>query len=182
MAKNTSIPNAFASQSGSIPLSELDQNFNTISTSLLSANGYNNYGTETGAADAYVVSLSPATATLAAGLQVSFIATAANTGPSTLNVNSLGVKNILSSQGAALTGGEIAAGGIVNVIYDGTAWQLVGSGGGGAEGGGFLYENTQTLTSNYTITTGKNAGSFGPVSIATGVTLTVPTGSVWTVV
>ena len=121
--------------------------------------------------------MSPATATLAAGLQVSFIATAANTGPSTLNVNSLGVKAIKSSQGAALTGGEIAAGGVVNVIYDGTAWQLVGSGGGGAEGGGFLYENTQTLTANYTVTTGKNAMSTGPVSIASGVTLTIPSGS-----
>ena len=76
-----------------------------------------------------------------------------------------------------VTGGEIAAGGVVNVIYDGTARQLVGSGGGGAEGGGFLYENTQTLTSNYTVTTGKNAMSTGPVSIASGVTLTIPSGS-----
>ena len=115
MAKNTSIPNAFASQSGSIPLSQLDQNFSVLSNSLLSANGYNNFGSETGSANAYIVSLAPATATLTAGLQVSFIAGNANTGASTLNVNSLGVKNILSSQGDPLTGGEIASGGTVRV-------------------------------------------------------------------
>jgi len=35
---------------------------------------------------------------------------------------------------------------------------------------------------NYTITSGKNAMSAGPITIDTGVAVTVPTGSVWTIV
>jgi Repeat of unknown function (DUF5907) len=47
---------------------------------------------------------------------------------------------------------------------------------------GFLYENDQLVTANYTITSGKNAMSAGPITIDTGVTVTVPSGSVWTIV
>lgn len=45
-----------------------------------------------------------------------------------------------------------------------------------------FWENGTTITSDYTITSGKNAGTFGPVEIADGVTVTIPTGSTWTVV
>jgi predicted secreted protein len=55
----------------------------------------------------------------------------------------------------------------------------------GATGGGsdeIFYENGQTVTTNYTITDGKNAMSAGPVTINTGVAVTVGTGETWTVV
>jgi hypothetical protein len=58
-------------------------------------------------------------------------------------------------------------------------------GGGGATGGGtnqVFYENDQTVTDDYTITSGKNAMTAGPVSINTGVVVTVPTGSTWVIV
>lgn len=61
----------------------------------------------------------------------------------------------------------------------------VAGGGGGATGGGtnqIFFENGQTVTVNYTITSGKNAGTFGPITIDSGISVTVPTGSVWTVV
>jgi hypothetical protein len=45
-----------------------------------------------------------------------------------------------------------------------------------------FYENGQTVNSNYTITTGKNAMTAGPITIADGVTVTVPDGSTWTIV
>ena len=45
-----------------------------------------------------------------------------------------------------------------------------------------FYENAQTLSANYTITSGKNAGSFGPVSVADGFSVTIPDGSIWTIV
>lgn len=45
-----------------------------------------------------------------------------------------------------------------------------------------IYENTQTVLANYTITSGSNAMSAGPITINTGVTVTVPTGSNWTIV
>jgi hypothetical protein len=53
---------------------------------------------------------------------------------------------------------------------------------GGAQAGGVIYENSQTVTSNYTITSGKNGFSVGPITIDTGVTVTVPSGSVWTII
>ena len=45
-----------------------------------------------------------------------------------------------------------------------------------------FYENAQTVTSDYTITTSKNGVSAGPVSVASGVTVTVPVGASWVVV
>ena len=57
--------------------------------------------------------------------------------------------------------------------------------GGGAVGGGsneIFWENDQTITQDYTITNGKNAGSFGPITIQSGVTVTVGSGETWTVV
>jgi hypothetical protein len=45
-----------------------------------------------------------------------------------------------------------------------------------------LYENSATISANYTIGSGNNAMSAGPITINTGVTVTVPTGSTWTVV
>ncbi len=55
----------------------------------------------------------------------------------------------------------------------------------GATGGGsdrIFWENDQTVTTNYTVTNGKNALTAGPITVAAGVTVTVPAGSVWTVV
>ena len=55
----------------------------------------------------------------------------------------------------------------------------------GATGGGsdeIFFENGQTVTTNYTITNGKNAGSFGPITINSGVTVTVGEGETYTIV
>jgi hypothetical protein len=46
---------------------------------------------------------------------------------------------------------------------------------------GTLYENAQTITANYTISTNYNAMSAGPITINTGITVTIPTGSNWVV-
>lgn len=51
--------------------------------------------------------------------------------------------------------------------------------GGGSDKG--LFDCDTTINSNYTITSGKNAGTFGPVTIAGGVSVIVPSGSVWTI-
>lgn len=66
--------------------------------------------------------------------------------------------------------------------YKAGAWGAIG---GGATGGGsddVFYENGQTVTSNYTLTTSKNAMTAGPVTINSGITVTVPSGSSWVVV
>ena len=56
--------------------------------------------------------------------------------------------------------------------------------GGGAVGNGnaIFWENDQTITGDYTITNNKNAGSFGPITIQSGTTVTVGAGETWTVV
>lgn len=59
------------------------------------------------------------------------------------------------------------------------------TGGGGATGGGgdqVFYENDQTVTASYSIPADQNAVTAGPVTIASGATVTVPTGAVWVVV
>lgn len=42
-------------------------------------------------------------------------------------------------------------------------------------------EMTQTITADYTINTGMNALTPGPISIANGVFITIPDGSFWSV-
>jgi hypothetical protein len=49
----------------------------------------------------------------------------------------------------------------------------------GAEG---YMENAATINTSSTINTGNNAISGGPVSVASGITVTVPSGSSWTIV
>lgn len=59
-----------------------------------------------------------------------------------------------------------------------------GSGGGGATGAGtdaIFWENDQNVTASYTITTNKNAMTAGPITVNAGVVVTIPSGSVWTV-
>jgi hypothetical protein len=56
---------------------------------------------------------------------------------------------------------------------------------GGATGGGtdkIFYLNDQTVTTNYSIPVGQNAGSFGPIAINSSATVTIPSGSVWSIV
>ena len=63
--------------------------------------------------------------------------------------------------------------------HNGSTWSDIG--GSGAENGIF-YLNDQVVTSNYTIPIGKNAGTFGPITINSGVSVTVSSGSTWTIV
>jgi hypothetical protein len=77
-----------------------------------------------------------------------------------------------SNPGANATGGSYTYG----------AWSSIG---GGATGGGanqVFVLNDQTVSVSYTIPTGKNASSAGPITIATGVVVTVPTDSTWVIV
>jgi hypothetical protein len=62
--------------------------------------------------------------------------------------------------------------------YDGSAW---GSIGGGASAGGAIYENTDDITDDYTLTTGSNGMSVGPITIAATKTVTIPSGQRWVI-
>ena len=61
--------------------------------------------------------------------------------------------------------------------YVGGAWGGVG----GAQAGGVIFENALTISANYTLTTSKNGLSVGPITIGSGVTVTIPSGQRWVV-
>ena len=71
-----------------------------------------------------------------------------------------------------------------------TADQFVGDGSGltnvplsgSAAINGIFYENDTNITKDYTITEGKNAFCGGPITIDSDVTVTIPTGSNFTVI
>jgi len=128
------------------------------------------------------------------------------------HITSLGSKTLTASDVGALTGnqtitlsGDLSGSGTtainaqivsnvvganeLNVSGNGTSGQVLASDGDGTftwatSGaiGDIFYENSTTVTSDYTITSGKNAMSAGPITIGSGVTVTVPSGSTWTVV
>ena len=86
---------------------------------------------------------------------------------------------IITSLNFIGTGNTFAvAGGKVDI-------SIAGGSGGGAVGAGtdkVFYENDISVAQNYTISSGKNAMSAGPITLAANVVVTIPNGSVWTVV
>ena len=95
---------------------------------------------------------------------------------------SSGVKGVgIFSGGTAVHSGIITS---LNFIGAGNTFAVAG-GGGGAVGTGtdkVFYENDIGVSQSYTITTGKNAMSAGPITLAANVVVTIPNGSVWSVV
>lgn len=82
--------------------------------------------TSSGSANAQTLTLSPAITAYAAGQRFSFLAGYTNTAATTLNVNSVGAKNIFNAAtGAAIGAGEIIVGRMYEVIYDGTQFLLI---------------------------------------------------------
>jgi hypothetical protein len=118
------------------------------------------FATAGGTADALTLDITDGTldynpAAYVTGQRFTFKAASDNTGSATLNVNSLGSKTIKKNAGADdLAGGDIVAGGIYTVVYDGTVFQLSGGLGGGGGGGAVLIvadeksNNTQGGTFN----------------------------------
>ena len=63
----------------------------------------------------------------ATGQTFTFVAAGANTGAATLNINSIGAKAITKNGATALSAGDITSGAVIQVVYDGTQFQLVSS-------------------------------------------------------
>lgn len=186
----------------------------------------------------------------ATGQVFRFIAAGANTGAATLNINAIGAKAITKHGASALGAGDIVSGSIVEVVYDGTEFQISSASssilsdnnvwtgtntfsndvtintttalkipvgttaqeptgavgkiryntdtssyegyngtawaalGGGATGGGtdqIFVENGQFVTTDYTIPATRNAMTTGPITVNSGVVVTVSSGSRWVV-
>ena len=65
--------------------------------------------------------------------------------------------------------------------YQGGAWGQLGGGATGGGGDEVFQENSLIVTTNYTITTGKNAMSVGPITINSGISVTVGADQRWVV-
>ncbi len=101
--------------------------------------------------------------------------------------NSDSVLTLKGGPGSPTTGIALPAGSSVLAAWDSGVGDFVkvAGGGGGATGGGaneVFFENDQTVTNDYTIPGTKNAGTFGPITVDSGVTVTVSSGAVWTIV
>ena len=81
-------------------------------------------------ANAYAVTINPGPAELVPGMRVSVRVEDENTGSASLNINGLGTRPIRKPNGKTLTSGNLKAGGVYTLVYDGQAFILQGEGGG----------------------------------------------------
>jgi hypothetical protein len=174
VAKPITIPNTFAAATSAIPLSQLDQDFSTLANSTNDLATYSNYVADTGAANAFIANY-PAninTSSLTTGLRLQFKAANANTGASTLNVQvnggSIGTAAIRLTDGSALPANTIVSGAIVDVMYDGTNFQLMNDPSGGQE----VITNL-TLSGNLTVTGTSNFTGNVTANVANTTTSTI---------
>lgn len=95
--------------------------------------------TDAGANDTYTCTPSPAISSYTTGLRVQLYANTANTGAATVNINALGAKTIKKLAGAIttdLSDNDIRAGQYVDLVYDGTNFQMLSQLGAAASNGG----------------------------------------------
>lgn len=106
-------------------------------------------GTTGNSGNAYTVTVSsPVPTAYTAGMVVVAVINAANTGTATINVNGLGAKAITKAGSTALAAGDLPAGAVVTLTYDGTQFQM--SSGAGASSGGWT---VASKTAAYTVGT-----------------------------
>jgi hypothetical protein len=65
--------------------------------------------------------------------------------------------------------------------YTASGWGQVGGGATGGGGDQVFVENARVVTTNYTLSTGKSAESVGPITINSGITVTIPSDQRWVV-
>ena len=131
MANNVAVGFTFQTQSGPIPLSELDTNFSQLQVALNNLNSFSNFLTDTsGAANTITVAI-PGTlvASVTAGLEIQVQVANTNTLSAVqLNFNGTGNKSVINADGTALVVGQIVAGQFCIFQFDGTSWRLTSQG------------------------------------------------------
>lgn len=109
---------------------EADQSGNSIGTTdqVVNSQLITYYGVDSGAANAYILTATTPYTTYQNGELIYFVAANTNTGPSTLNVNGLGVIPIVTITGSPIGAGQIQAGIMAQVIYFNGNFQLLSIG------------------------------------------------------
>jgi hypothetical protein len=91
----------------------------------------------------------------------------------------------ITGSSASCTGNAASASSVTFANVSSKPTTLSGYGitdGVSAGAGGAIIENTQSITSNYTLTSGRNGITAGVVTISSGVTVTIPSGASWSIV
>lgn len=116
----------FVIKSGLTP----DDVMNGIQIAQAVQNGKVTYSLDQGTPNALSVALDPTPVAYTVGLRVLVKKmNAANTGAATINVNGLGLRNIVRSDGATLmAGGNLLANSMILLAYDGISFQVIGGG------------------------------------------------------
>lgn len=133
-----------------------------------------------------------ASGTLAVGQTINGAGVTVNTTITALGTGSGGIGTYTVNNSQAVSSSTLTAARVGYVRYNtsnsqfegynGLAWGQLGGGATGGGGDTVFVENSNAVTVDYTITTNKNAMSAGDVTINTGVTVTLPTGSRWVIV
>lgn len=127
MADVVTFDHTFGGLSSPIPTSYLDDNFGNVGDALADLNTFGNYLLDTGAVNAYVVTLAAGlSGALTNGLQIQVKIANENTDVSTLNYNGTGAKSIKNLDGTGVVPGQLPSGAIVNFVYSSaaTSWLL----------------------------------------------------------
>jgi microcystin-dependent protein len=82
------------------------------------------FGTDTGAVNAMVLTLANNTATYVAGMEIRIYPANTNTGAATINFNGLGIKNIYRNNTVVIQPGDLIAGRLSVLVYDGSKFIL----------------------------------------------------------
>jgi hypothetical protein len=115
-----------------------------------------NFKVDTGTANAYACNLTPAPLAYIMGLFVVLKIANDNTGPSVLNLNSLGNVPIVRIDGSPLVGGDLVHGSLHCLMFDGTNFQMVWQQSQGGVGGGQPVYLLAPRTLYVNITTGND--------------------------
>lgn len=110
--------------SGNVTALELTTSVDVLVRNDLVSDTYN-FAADAEASDSYVITLNPAPSAYVTGMMITFTANTANTGAATLNANGFGAKTIKKLHDQDLITGDIEAGQVVVVVYDGTNFQLI---------------------------------------------------------
>jgi len=135
------------------------------------------YAASAGSSNAYTLAIDSAIAAYNEGQVFKFKANFANTGPATLNVNSIGAKNILKFGNKNLISGDIKSGDVVYVVYDGTSMLMLSSsstdkskfGGDGSDGALSVPSGTTNIDATSSVNIVKK--NYTTINIASGATL-----------
>lgn len=134
-----------------------------------------NYAADTGAANAYAVTLSPALSAHVTGLPIRWLAAHSNTGASTFN-DGAGSASLVYPGGSALVSGEIVAGYVYTSIFNGSVFELFGASSALAQSyASTAQSNAETYAASQASTAQSNAEAYTNTKVANLAPLASPT-------